>query len=400
MYSFQNAAYFFIISIFIVGCSNKRFDNIEYLETVSDNIAQIKSVTYTSTHELFLEYDTINPQYREKYSYKEFLNPADTLIGASFIRLLPGDSIKMSFCYDGNMRARVHWDEKSIEIDSFKTSKTSDRRIFAPFFTRANTIIKYILSSDDSIVIHRQMNPETILFAFIIYDNFVDFIGNRAIKEADLSSGKSTKHSLWISKSTNLPFRIKSEIPFEVGEIRVETIEDVSLHDEDESSFMASKYIPDYPLRSKKQKAGQISGLVGKIAPNWKLINTDEDTISLESISAKIVLLDFTGIGCGPCFASIPFLKQLNHEYEKNELQILSIETWNSDLNTIKKHKENYALNYMYLLSNKAIKDSYFVESVPAFLLIDENKRVVKVFEGYAEESTDKQIRDAINDMI
>lgn len=54
------------------------------------------------------------------------------------------------------------------------------------------------------------------------------------------------------------------------------------------------------------------SDLVGKKAPDWVLKDADEKTVSLSDFDkSKVLVVQLTGIGCGPCMASISFLNKL-----------------------------------------------------------------------------------------
>lgn len=51
--------------------------------------------------------------------------------------------------------------------------------------------------------------------------------------------------------------------------------------------------------------------MTGKKAPDWTLTDMKGQKVSLSGIKSKVILLQFTGIGCGPCKISIPFLNRL-----------------------------------------------------------------------------------------
>lgn len=140
--------------------------------------------------------------------------------------------------------------------------------------------------------------------------------------------------------------------------------------------------------------------MVGKTAPDWTLKDINNQPISLRDLKSKILLIKFTGIGCGPCHASLPFTKRLVQDYSINDFEIISIETWSSDIDYIKSYVDKNKLNYKYLISTEEIRKSYQVNEVPAFFIIDENKIIRKVILGYGEGVTEKEIRDAIEELI
>ncbi len=56
--------------------------------------------------------------------------------------------------------------------------------------------------------------------------------------------------------------------------------------------------------------------------------------------------------------------------------------------------------NYTFLLSNDEVLKKYFITSFPVFFILDENRIITNVINGYRPRETDKEIRTAINDLI
>ena len=121
-----------------------------YLKRVLSNLEQIESASYYTTTEGWAPGDTVANMILDRY-IKEFNNPLDTTIGASFVELLQNDTTQLKLCYDGIMRAFVKEDDKTIVLDSFTVRKLPFRPIIPPFFNYTKSIIKYALETKDSI---------------------------------------------------------------------------------------------------------------------------------------------------------------------------------------------------------------------------------------------------------
>jgi len=117
-------------------------------------------------------------------------------------------------------------------------------------------------------------------------------------------------------------------------------------------------------------------------------------------LKSKVVMIQFSGIGCGPCHMSIPFLKQLLTEYQILDFEFVSIETWSDNIEGIKRYQKNNALNYTFLISNKEVDKDYQAKEVPAFYILDKNRVIRKIIVGYDKGTTDKEIKDVINELI
>jgi hypothetical protein len=134
-------------SIIIFGQSKN-----EDLKKVFNKLEKIESATYNIRGEGWAPADTA-ASIIMNYFIKEYNNPQDSTIGASFVSLLQKDTTQMTFSYDGKMRAVVFLDDKSIVIDSFTVRKLPFRPLTPPFFNFTKSIIKYALETKDSISI-------------------------------------------------------------------------------------------------------------------------------------------------------------------------------------------------------------------------------------------------------
>jgi thiol-disulfide isomerase/thioredoxin len=140
--------------------------------------------------------------------------------------------------------------------------------------------------------------------------------------------------------------------------------------------------------------------LTNKKAPELNLIDSDNNPNSLRSFNSKVILIQFTGIGCGFCHLSVPFLKNLPNDYTPDDLALIAVETWSNDPEVVKRYVSNNKINYPYLLSTDEHKKLYQISGVPVFFILDENRIIRKIIRGYSKDSTDKEIRDAINALI
>lgn len=157
---------------------------------------------------------------------------------------------------------------------------------------------------------------------------------------------------------------------------------------------------PDFKIKGKERGRPRSYELEGTKAPDWKLKEIHGDSVSLSEIKQKVILIQFTGIGCGPCHASIPFLKKLAEDYKGKKFEIVSIETWSDNIAGIERYKDKNEMTYRFLVSEKETNDKYKVQGVPSFFILDGKRIVRKVIVGYQREETDKEIRKIIDDML
>jgi thiol-disulfide isomerase/thioredoxin len=180
-----------------------------------------------------------------------------------------------------------------------------------------------------------------------------------------------------------------------------EACTNVKINNTSIEDFIPSNYFPpDYKISVRGKGESIKIDLSGKIAPDWTLKDFDGNTVALKDFNSKILIIEFTGIGCGPCHASIPFLKQLITDNKSKSFELVSIETWSKNLEGIKRYYINNNLNYKYLISSKEVVKDYQVRGVPALFILDENRVIRRIINGYEKGTTDKEIRDMIKSLI
>lgn len=141
---------------------------------------------------------------------------------------------------------------------------------------------------------------------------------------------------------------------------------------------------------------------IGMLAPDFKAIDINQQTITLNQFKNKnVVLLDFWASWCVPCREDIPFLKDRYKKYHSKGLEIVAVSVdleRNAWLSAIKQDSteiwfhipvaEKYALGPDYL-TNDDINKNYFVQLIPAKILIDKDGKIVGRWVGGSKDNTD-----------
>lgn len=391
--------YFCSLILIITGCALKTEEK-SFLEDVSAKLDRIKYAEFYSEAISSAPGDTAKFSEPRITFNKIYITPSDTLVGASSAIFSGDDTTKIISFYDGNSRGRINWEEGYVKIDSFKNDIYPFRLVYYPFYTKINEIIKYSLSTKDSVSITFTDMGDSLFFSLKIYNKHIYFhIKPIEIKNEFIPEDEISQFDIWFRKSDNMPYRMRSQWShltfFErcFGEV---------FNTEDYAEFNPGEYWPSAfdTLEFTRDRKIPESTLPGKKAPDWVLPDFNGNNVSLDSFKSKVVIIKFTGVGCGPCYQSLPFLKELLKEYSPEDLSLIAIETWSNNLDGLKRYAEKNDITYPFLKADEEVAKNYEIKSVPVFFILDSNRIVKKVIRGYKKGDTDQAIKETINECL
>ena len=142
----------------------------------------------------------------------------------------------------------------------------------------------------------------------------------------------------------------------------------------------------------------------GDTAPNFSQEDIDGNILRLNQFKGKTVLLDFGAAWCVPCKKEIPEVKRIYDEYHKKGLEIIGI-SFDKDKTSWEENIKNEKLNWFHIyegISNVgkegSISKSYYVQPIPAYILIDKKGIIIDRYRGADKE--DKSLYDLEKKLI
>ncbi len=134
------------------------------------------------------------------------------------------------------------------------------------------------------------------------------------------------------------------------------------------------------------------------MAPDFSLADLDGNTITLQQMKGKVVLLNFWGTWCGPCRKEIPDFINLSKKYKKDGLEIVGITLTSGPPENIKAFADKWGINYKLLTDIKGNETQTItalygqatgkrITGIPTTFIIDREGVIQKRYVGPRSEA-------------
>ena len=350
----------------------------DLLYRLADTLSTIETIEYHSLHEAYNALqgnDTL-----ESKVFFDFTSN-DTIIGTKF----EFDSDFSTMVFNGHQIFDFFKKEQYLRINenpsTFRINSIIDFRW--SYYT-----IKELLSFiDDPAMDIRQLRNKIInnkiyyRFRFTQLEVQCDQQGN--IIDA-IQSENSAIYELLFSTETFLPYKLNFHqnsftIISTYSQIKIPAYREKLTWDQYRFPSSISR-LTDKELRDKKNT--YIAKLEGTPAPDWTLVNTEGDSISLSDLRGKLVLLEFFAAGCKGSINSIPEMNSINNKLQNYNFCLYGIEINNAATEGLKQYRDKYQINYPNLTQGKDLMDLYKVWASPTYFIIDQNGLIVYASTG------------------
>ena len=145
------------------------------------------------------------------------------------------------------------------------------------------------------------------------------------------------------------------------------------------------------------QIINRLEGLIAppkekNIAPLFVTKDINGNSVILNNLKGKYVLLDFWATWCGPCMASIPLIRQIRADFSSDSLVIIGVDKdW--DFTLFKKEIARSKMNWVHIFDEKnKITNLYGITAFPTTILIDKHGAIIYRRIGLLNTDDEKQI--------
>lgn len=121
-------------------------------------------------------------------------------------------------------------------------------------------------------------------------------------------------------------------------------------------------------------------------APGFSLKDLSGNTVTLDALRGHPVFLDFWATWCAPCQISMPLVEAFYKRHKGQGLVVLGMNV-DEDPSVVYPFVKRHQIHYPVVLAGASpISESYRVDGIPMFFMIDPQGRIVRRFEGVNED--------------
>ena len=121
--------------------------------------------------------------------------------------------------------------------------------------------------------------------------------------------------------------------------------------------------------------------IIGKQMPDLNAVTLTGDTIQMNKLKGKIVVINFWFIGCHPCIAEMPALNKLAEEYKNKDVVFYAI-TWETAKRIHDDFLSKYKLDFIIVPDAEKVINELAGSGYPTTYIINQQGKIKDVWNG------------------
>lgn len=158
--------------------------------------------------------------------------------------------------------------------------------------------------------------------------------------------------------------------------------------------FLQANHSEEYKAMVQLKVEEYASLKLGEPAFDVVFEDVDNNEIPLSDYKGKLIYVDLWATWCGPCIAELPAFEQLVKDYAGKNIAFVPVSI-DTDLEKWKSFMKENNMHDTELVINRVELDDYKVITIPRYLLIDQDFKIINVFAPVPSDPETRKLIDS-----
>lgn len=204
---------------------------------------------------------------------------------------------------------------------------------------------------------------------------------------------RQREKKIFLHKTTYLPTKvIERQVSLDKKQVVSRIITDLELNREEHQQTFVKNFLGDYKMTVEELDVDIHADLLQTQVKDFLLETFTGQQISTRPSKAKVRLLDFWEVWCGPCVQSMPKVQVLEDKYSAEGLEVVGVLMDKNSKASAEKLLKRKDINIKQAFGNQEIRNYFKVWGIPQYVLIDDEGVIRQVYQGY-DDDMEEQIQ-------
>ncbi len=292
-------------------------------------------------------------------------NSADSLFGFQFkaSKTVGGEAL-----YDGLSEFQIDHDKKSYELNTMPRS--------------------YITGSPGGqLVVPELMRYQDHEYTPEVLENEQYYILRYQYPDLEEYDVRQREKKIFLDKASYLPTKvIERQVTLDKKQVITRIITELELNQQAHEQAFVKNFLGTYEMTVEEPEVDVHADLLETQVKDFQLETFDGQAISTRTQSAKVRLLDFWEVWCGPCVQSMPKVQALEEKYKKEGLEVVGVLMDKNSKDSAEKLLSRKGINFQQAFGDQTLREYFKVWGIPQYVLIDQEGTIKKIYQGYDDE--------------
>lgn len=298
-------------------------------------------------------------------------NQKDTLFGFQF---RASKTVGDEALYDGLSEFQINHKKQTYEVNT-------DPKFYITGSPGGQLVVSEIMNYQDP-----ETTPE-----FVENDQF--FVLRYAYPDLEAYDVRQREKYVFLDKNTFLPVKvIERQVSLGKKQVMTRKISNIQINRMEDQERFQKDFLNTYKMKVEESRENVHADLLKTEVKAFQLKTFAGKEVSTRPTSAKVLLLDFWEVWCGPCVQSMPKVQALADKYGAEGLEVVGVLMDPNSQESAEKMINKKGVTFPQALGNPEIRPYFRVFAIPQYVLIDQNGIIQQVFRGY-DKDMEKQIK-------